>query len=183
MLAYATRITRNTVAIAILFTYTPSLSATKILQKVQNIGPRLVTEYPIELLPMVPKQKIMCVALAVYKEARGENETAQSLVAKTIMHRTKKYNQSECQVIASPHQFPWASQISTKWHPQEADAWQQAQYVAFMSEFSTKYPEGNCQPLYFNTVLIKSHRRELKCSIHSGHQIYYDLREKTHVRH
>ncbi len=49
----------------------------------------------------------MCLALALYHEARGEPSTGQMMVAKVIVNRmeSKKFPSDMCGVIMQPRQF------------------------------------------------------------------------------
>jgi len=50
---------------------------------------------------------VLCVALALYKESRGEETLGQHYVANVILNRAKIWHLTPCQVIAQPGQFPW----------------------------------------------------------------------------
>ncbi len=58
------------------------------------------SSYPVDAPPIDPKQ-ILCVATAVYHEARGESLTGQAAVAYTIQHRTrsKDFPKTACEVV------------------------------------------------------------------------------------
>lgn len=49
---------------------------------------------------------ILCLALNVYHEARGEPEIGQMAVAHVTLNRLDRYD-SLCDVVYAPHQFSW----------------------------------------------------------------------------
>ena len=50
---------------------------------------------------------LMCIALAVYMEARGESLVGQISVAKVIQNRMARESATVCEVISKKNQFPW----------------------------------------------------------------------------
>ena len=50
---------------------------------------------------------LMCLALNVYKEARGEPFVGKTAVAHVTLNRTKERNKTVCQVVLEPKQFSW----------------------------------------------------------------------------
>lgn len=52
---------------------------------------------------------LMCLALNVYKEARGEPFVGKTAVAHVTINRTKERNKTVCQVVLEPRQFSWAT--------------------------------------------------------------------------
>lgn len=53
---------------------------------------------------------ILCVALAVYKESRGEPILGQKAVAAVVWNRSIQKGKDACQVVTEKGQFPWASE-------------------------------------------------------------------------
>lgn len=54
---------------------------------------------------------LLCLATAVYFEARGEPLAGQMAVAQTIMNRVEddRYRDTVCGVVYAPDQFSWAA--------------------------------------------------------------------------
>lgn len=56
----------------------------------------------------LPPKDIVCVAQAVYHEARGASNKDKELVAELVWNRAKDLHTSTCRVINMKGQFPWA---------------------------------------------------------------------------
>lgn len=52
---------------------------------------------------------VVCLALNIYHEARGESLTGQLAVAQVTLNRTEdpRYPSDVCEVVYEPHQFAW----------------------------------------------------------------------------
>lgn len=55
----------------------------------------------------VRTQEVVCLAVAVHTEARGEPIAGQKAVLEVIQNRMKLRNLSACEVVKQPGQFPW----------------------------------------------------------------------------
>jgi len=66
----------------------------------------------------------MCLALALYHEARGEPHSGQMMVAKVIVNRmeSKKFPSNMCDVIMQPRQFSFVRKGSVS-VPRDKEAW------------------------------------------------------------
>lgn len=53
---------------------------------------------------------LLCVALTVYHEARGESVAGQLAVANVVHNRAGGDPKKYCQVVRAPHQFSWVRQ-------------------------------------------------------------------------
>jgi len=56
---------------------------------------------------MLITSAILCVALNVYHEARGESLTGQHAVAQVTMNRANRNPDNACRVVGAPSQFSW----------------------------------------------------------------------------
>lgn len=84
---------------------------------------------------------ILCLALNVYHEARGEPLNGQHAVAQVTMNRAGRDPLRVCEVVFEPYQFSWANPLTTtdkstrqrltpRFIPKEAKAWQVAKQIA-----------------------------------------------------
>jgi len=94
----------------------------------------------------LPPQQVVCIAQAVYHEARGESEMGQRAVAHVILNRAKKRKLSPCQVLHQPGQF----HIRLKKSYSGKD-WQKAWQVA---NYPGKDPTGGAT--YFKHVKCRA---------------------------
>ena len=89
----------------------------------------------------LPPAEIMCVAQAIYSEARGENQYGQRAVGHVILNRSKKLKLTPCQVIRQPGQFQIIYKKKYKGKAWKS-SWQMANYLG-------KDPTGGA--IYFKT--------------------------------
>lgn len=100
---------------------------------------------------MIMTPAAMCIALAVYFEARGEPVKGQYAVAEVILNRvdSPRYPNTACAVTAQDNgpaahdcQFSYMCDGVPE-TPHEAAAWERAQQIAIdVSDESTMYVEG-----------------------------------------
>lgn len=76
---------------------------------------------------MTASAALLCMAMAVYHEARGEPLAGQVAVAHVVLNRvaSDRYPNDVCEVVTQPYQF------SFDWNaPREVEAWYRAVTVA-----------------------------------------------------
>jgi hypothetical protein len=64
----------------------------------------------MENLAMVVLSTVLCMALAIHAESRGEPYEGKVAVASVIMNRANSNGTDTCAEITKPYQFPWAKQ-------------------------------------------------------------------------
>ncbi len=97
---------------------------------------------------------LVCLALAVYEEARGEPLVGQEAVAMVVLNRARQAHRPVCQVVFAPGQFSWTkgfhSKVNThsnlgsdpKWLPNGFKPCQTSLKVQHHSILSTLVPSG-----------------------------------------
>lgn len=60
---------------------------------------------------MILNAALMCLALNVYHEARGEPVVGQHAVAQVTLRRAQERNKPICDVVAEKKQFSWANRL------------------------------------------------------------------------
>lgn len=85
---------------------------------------------------------LLCLALNIYHEARGEPPAGQAAVAQVTLNRAAEKNRSVCKVVFRPKQFSWTNdhviydakgnvlQLKQSAKPEEAEAWDRAIRIA-----------------------------------------------------
>ena len=63
---------------------------------------------------------LMCLALTIYHEARGEPTVGQEAVAEVVINRAKQRDKSICEVVYEPNQFSWSNK---KGVPKPNESW------------------------------------------------------------
>ena len=79
---------------------------------------------------MLSSAALLCLALTIYHEARGEPLQGQKAVAHVVINRVKHpdYPDDVCAVVYQGGQFSWVRQRP---HKPKGPAWDQAKSVAF----------------------------------------------------
>lgn len=84
---------------------------------------------------------MLCLALNVYHEARGEDLEGQFAVAQVTMNRAGGDPDKVCEVVFAPYQFSWTNDLvlatpqeriarADRFMPRESQAWDLAKFVA-----------------------------------------------------
>lgn len=94
----------------------------------------------------LPPAQVVCLAQAVYGEARGESDLGKRGVVHVILNRAKKRKLTPCQVIKQPGQFSF--KIKKRYSGKD---WNKALQIAY---HPGKDPTGGAH--YFNTVPFKN---------------------------
>lgn len=124
----------------------------------------------------------VCVALAIYAEARGESLAGQAAVGQVVLNRLKRLpiGSDACDVVLAPGQFEGVDKWKYPRVPHEADAWELAWKIAVMlstSEYSVPPPIGNA--VYFRSNGSPSNLGKFLGAI-GNHSFYGDDRWGGH---
>jgi N-acetylmuramoyl-L-alanine amidase len=75
-------------------------------------------------------EAILCIALNVYYEARGENRTGQLAVAHVVLNRAQKRDSTVCWETFRAEQFTWTNDMRNLRVLPAGDKWAEAQSIA-----------------------------------------------------
>lgn len=116
---------------------------------------------------------LLCTALAVYHEARGESLKSQEAVAHVVNNRAKQQNKSTCAIVKAKGQFPWHGK---KGKPQAKDAaWRKAQQVA---KHAARQRDPTQGATHFHHVKVKPDwSRKMQRTGKIGSHTYYRTRK------
>lgn len=113
------------------------------------------------------KASILCLALAIYHESRGESEQGQYAVAEVVVNRSIERNKTICDVIYEPRQFSGSS----KWKiPKDNNQWKQSINIAtnvLDNEMKTNYTNGS---MYFRVASLSPKNKQI---IRIGNHVFY----------
>lgn len=127
---------------------------------------------------------MLCLALNVFHEARGETLEGQQAVAQVTMNRAGRDPNKLCDVVFKPKQFSWANPLtSTKgserarlaqhFIPKEDKAWNLARAVAY-STANGYVPDFTHGATYYHTKSVKPRwRKEFKLVAVIGQHRFY----------
>lgn len=119
-----------------------------------------------------------CMAMALYREARGETDRNMAGVGYVIIHRTRSehFPGGICGVVTQAGQFPWAHKAAFRKAKVNTAQWQRAQLMAILV-MTESTPNPVKDSIYFNGL------KEPKPSKHAtlvvklgGHAFYADRR-------
>lgn len=88
---------------------------------------------------MIVSTALLCLALNIYAEARGESPRGQYAVAFVTLNRAGHDKDQVCKEVFRKHQFSWTAGVKktqSGWfvpnslRPKEADAWRESRRVA-----------------------------------------------------
>lgn len=121
---------------------------------------------------MSPSSALVCLALNIYHEARGEPRNGQVAIAMVTMNRAGWEADNVCQVVYERRQFSWT--YSKRDHtPQESKAWKKAR------EITKGVIDGHHQDVTLGATHFHTHRvrpswsRSLEKTVRIGSHIFY----------
>lgn len=119
-------------------------------------------------------ESILCLAIAIFHESRGESKKAQYAVAEVIHNRSKhsEYSDDYCSVIKEKGQFSFVKNHKSVRVPKyEMEAWRQSLEVA--KDFQRKRTNFVGKSLYFNHVSLGVRYKTNIKSVRIGSHIFY----------
>lgn len=114
--------------------------------------PEVLCERPAEFVNP-HNTEVLCIANAVFHEARGEPVNGQEAVAWTIVHRMQhsRFPETACDVVWQPGQFEWTQRVREGgciYPNPKSEAWLTALAVAEYV-FQNQDRVRDCTPLFF----------------------------------
>ena len=129
---------------------------------------------------------ILCLALNIYHEARGEPLNGQHAVAQVTMNRAGRDPSRVCEVVFKPYQFSWADPLTTAsslkvrkrlanhYMPKERKSWLMAKDIArwtvtgYISDFT-----GGATHYHANYITQPNWARKKKRLVSIGKHHFY----------
>lgn len=112
---------------------------------------------------------LLCLALNVYHEARGEPIEGQIAVAHVTNNRARNNPKNYCRVVYDRKQFSWTSAPGPV--DKRSSAWQTA--VAVAKSFKL-FPDRSRGATFFHTVRAKPKwRHSMKLTQRIGNHVFY----------
>ncbi|WP_332846476.1 cell wall hydrolase [Pseudomonas lactucae] len=129
---------------------------------------------------MAMQNALLCLALNIYHEARGEPEEGQIAVALVTMNRAEWRVENVCQTVYKPWQFSWTRSASTL-PRHEKHAWIKAKTMA-QEIIEGYHPDITQGSTHFHAQHIRPawHRSFVK-TVHIGNHIFYTQSANTRV--
>jgi N-acetylmuramoyl-L-alanine amidase len=116
----------------------------------------------------------MCLALALYHEARGEPSTGQMMVAKVIVNRmeSKKFPSDMCGVIMQPRQFSFVRKGLVP-VPKDEEAWKISKTLAQEIMDDPSVLPSTSADHYHTTKVRPVWRKSLHRIVRIGKHVFY----------
>lgn len=109
------------------------------------------------------QDQILCLALNIYHESRGEDTRARWAVGFVTLNRVKssKFADTVCRVVWAKSQFSWTTRRTGTLVPKETNAWFDAQKKGYLlySEQYTEDPTSGADHFYVATIKPSWSRR------------------------
>lgn len=117
---------------------------------------------------MTLEAAILCLALNIYHEARGEPMIGQLAVAMVTLNRAKRNFRRVCEIVFKPHQFSWTNKASVITEPK---AFKLAQAIARNAFQLTDFTAG---AIYYHRAGVYPHWATTKIRVGRwGNHIFY----------
>lgn len=121
---------------------------------------------------------LLCLALNVFFESRGEPFEGQLSVAQVTMNRAGADPAKLCKVVKAPKQFSWTSR---KRKQPSGDAWDQAKHVAGLA-IHNDLPDLTNGATHFHTKQVRPKwRTMLAKTLTIGSHIFYKPKTKPTI--
>lgn len=127
---------------------------------------------------------VMCLALNIYHEARGEPVVGQKAVAEVTMNRAGWNPANVCAEVFRPYQFSWANPLTTvspeerrrradAFMPQQGKAWDTAKKVARRAVTGKLRPVVRGADHYHATYVSPRWARKMTRVAQIGRHVFY----------
>ena len=119
-------------------------------------------------------ESILCLAIAIFHESRGESKKAQYAVAEVIHNRTKHpdYPNDYCAVIKQKSQFSFVKNHKSMTPPKfELESWKES--IAVARDFERKRTSYTKGATYFNHVKLGVRYKTKVKSVRIGQHVFY----------
>lgn len=124
---------------------------------------------------MTIQNALLCLALNIYHEARGEPAAGQIAVAIVTMNRANWEAREVCPVVYAHRQFSWTRNLN-KQTPVESAAWTRAKKIAHRV-IDGKHEDKTQGATHFHERTVKPvWRHSLKHTITIGRHVFYKER-------
>lgn len=133
---------------------------------------------------MILTTALMCMALNIYHEARGEPIAGQHAVALVTMNRAET-NDNVCDTVLAPKQFSWTNNLIVKTKrgyaltkggvPKDKNAWESAVFTARLA-LNGKLPDFTLGATHFHADYVSPYwaPKMVRLNLHGvGRHIFY----------
>ena len=118
---------------------------------------------------MLLKSTLLCLALTIYQEARGESVFGKQAVAQVVMNRSRENKTSPCHEVFKPGQFSW-TRTNFKVPASSNKEWINAKKIA-LQVMNNNIP---VRSTFFQQKLIRTnHTRFLTLEVVIGNHAFF----------
>ncbi|MGN7738578.1 cell wall hydrolase [Pseudomonas sp. 22526] len=121
---------------------------------------------------MTLQNALLCLALNIYHESRGEPLEGQIAVAMVTMNRASWETPNVCKVVYQEKQFSWTHQVQSP-APKEPNAWANARRVA-RTVIEKQHVDVTRGATHFHARTVRPQwRNSLKKTTAIGRHVFY----------
>lgn len=136
------------------------------------------------MISSILTQAVLCMALNIYHESRGEVVLGQMAVAEVTMNRANNDAANVCKIVTAPNQFSWyKSGTSLKdYVPLNSESWRRARMLAHLYVFKLAPPTGLGNLYAFHATNVKpywSYSEQFIKVASIGNHIFYERKGKA----
>lgn len=117
------------------------------------------------------KSALLCLALTVFYEARGEPEKGMYAVAEVVVNRANERNLTICEAVQEKDQFSWIRRWDGK-IPNEKPGWSKAVLIAHTTLDTGGHNITN-GATYFHSKRVKRPKWKAVYAITIGNHVFY----------
>ena len=128
---------------------------------------------------------LICLALNVYSESRGEPTAGQYAVAMVTLNRANFKNENVCEEVFRPKQFSWTNSdvkrtrggwaLGPRHIPKDKKAWAAAKNVAALA-MEGRIDDFTDGSTYFHEISAKpAWRKKMQRVVQVGHHVFYKV--------
>jgi len=112
---------------------------------------------------------LVCLAMNIYFEARGESLKGQKLVAEVTLNRvrSKKWPSTLCEVVHEPYQFSWTI------NPYQVQDWKAFSTALIVAESAMNNNLNTCVDHYHNFTVEPTWGKNMRVYRVEGNHIFY----------
>lgn len=147
-----------------------------------------------KVIMLIPSA-LMCLALNVYHEARGEPEIGQAAVAMVTLNRAQS-QAKVCDTVAEKNQFSWTAKfvqgrdkkgffvLTPAGQPKDEEAWYRAKVVAINALRTFKYKSGDVTQgaTMFHAKNVQPYWTKFSEKTATiGSHVFYKVKDKSRV--
>lgn len=123
---------------------------------------------------MLLESAVLCLALNIFHEARGESVIGQYAVAQVTMNRAQGDQRKVCKEVYRPSQFSWVGKKPAGAPTTEPDRWEMAKKIARVQLSGRMRLDFSKGATHYHAVHVRPHwALKLDRTVRIGRHVFY----------